>query len=257
MSYWIVKANPSKNGPFEEWLFKGSSATWYSTRLPKTFEAGDRVVYWKSGGKPAVIALGYVVDPFVGNDEDGKILFELCCETDVMDGMPTIHELREIPIFEGAVFLKSGPTSTVFPLTDEQGLYLCDLFTEESVLDAEPTVDDEGSLEGRVAYAFHRRRERDPDLVKRKKAEFIALHGKLHCEACGLVPLETYASGCEDICEIHHRLPLSQASGSVTTKLKDLAVLCPNCHRAIHRLDPIPSVEKFQTKYVQKRSRNS
>lgn len=36
--------------------------------------------------------------------------------------------------------------------------------------------------------------------------------------------------------EIHHVQPLSTQDGSVTTELDDLALLCANCHRAIHAL---------------------
>jgi hypothetical protein len=37
--------------------------------------------------------------------------------------------------------------------------------------------------------------------------------------------------------ECHHVVPL-HVSGATTTKLADLAILCANCHRMIHRGDP-------------------
>ena len=46
-----------------------------------------------------------------------------------------------------------------------------------------------------------------------------------------------------------HRRPLAEAVGSVTTRLEDLALLCPNCHRAIHRTAPLMSVEEFRTRF--------
>jgi len=46
-----------------------------------------------------------------------------------------------------------------------------------------------------------------------------------------------------DIFEVHHRRLLSKAKGTVKTNLTDLAVLCPNCHRAIHRTNPMLKVE--------------
>lgn len=42
-----------------------------------------------------------------------------------------------------------------------------------------------------------------------------------------------------DVYEIHHRVPLALASEPVKTTLHDLAVLCPNWHRAIHKMNPL------------------
>ncbi len=39
------------------------------------------------------------------------------------------------------------------------------------------------------------------------------------------------------------------ASERVSTTLSDLAVLCPNCHRAIHRTKPLMSVEEFRSHF--------
>ncbi|MFC5863815.1 HNH endonuclease [Acidicapsa dinghuensis] len=35
--------------------------------------------------------------------------------------------------------------------------------------------------------------------------------------------------------EVHHVIPISEI-GMTRTKLKDLALLCANCHRYVHRL---------------------
>jgi hypothetical protein len=35
--------------------------------------------------------------------------------------------------------------------------------------------------------------------------------------------------------ECHHRLPFSQLKGATDTRLEDLAILCANCHRVLHR----------------------
>jgi len=37
-----------------------------------------------------------------------------------------------------------------------------------------------------------------------------------------------------DLIEAHHRIPLSQ--GARDTKPEDFAMLCPCCHRAVHKL---------------------
>ncbi|MBD4677824.1 HNH endonuclease, partial [Xanthomonas citri pv. citri] len=44
--------------------------------------------------------------------------------------------------------------------------------------------------------------------------------------------------------EVHHRVPL-HVSGTVMTSLEDLALLCSNCHRMIHRRRPWLTVEQL------------
>jgi 5-methylcytosine-specific restriction protein A len=58
-------------------------------------------------------------------------------------------------------------------------------------------------------------------------------HGLLSCEVCGFTTLSEYGPAVRDIIEAHHLMPLS-LSGETTTRLEDLALLCPNCHREAH-----------------------
>jgi len=56
-----------------------------------------------------------------------------------------------------------------------------------------------------------------------------------------------YGPALEDFCEVHHLVPLGKDSGERVTSLEDLAVLCANCHRAIHRLGPsMPTVPELR-----------
>jgi hypothetical protein len=76
--------------------------------------------------------------------------------------------------------------------------------------------------------------ERDSSLPKKAKQAFIEKHGELFCEVCGLRPMPTY--GCP-LVDAHHRLPLSRyaAAGKIETAPADFAILCPSCHRAVHK----------------------
>ena len=76
--------------------------------------------------------------------------------------------------------------------------------------------------------------ERDSSLPRKAKEAFIKEHGELFCEACGLRPIPTYG---HPLVDAHHRLPLSKyaASGKVETSPQDFAILCPSCHRAVHK----------------------
>ncbi|MBW4033801.1 MAG: hypothetical protein HIU88_14260 [Acidobacteria bacterium] len=84
--------------------------------------------------------------------------------------------------------------------------------------------------------------ERDRGLRKRK-IDSVRKAGKpIACEVCGFDFEVVYRERGRDYCEVHHRTPLHE-SGQTTTKLEDLAVLCANCHRMIHRRTPWLTVE--------------
>lgn len=118
--------------------------------------------------------------------------------------------------------------------------------------DVESPVAPDGELtfmEGDPRLVFHVRRERDPALVEAKREAVHAATGRLQCEACGFTTEAVYPRLDGEVCEIHHRLPLAEASEAVETRLMDLAVLCANCHRAIHRTTPLMSVEEFRSRF--------
>jgi 5-methylcytosine-specific restriction protein A len=104
--------------------------------------------------------------------------------------------------------------------------------------DVPPDVlDEEGVAEGRLLERRHFVRERDPKLREKKIREAVALHGCVACEVCGFDFAATYGERGAGYAECHHVVPL-HASGATKTRLKDLVVLCANCHRMIHRGDP-------------------
>ena len=108
--------------------------------------------------------------------------------------------------------------------------------------------DEIGSLhnEGRIVYRMHRQRERDPKLRRNKIKQVKKEHeGKLVCEACDSNLESTYGSLGTAIFECHHIEPL-HVSGPTQSTLGDVALLCPNCHRVAHRLDPWPTLEELR-----------
>ena len=95
----------------------------------------------------------------------------------------------------------------------------------------EETDEDEVFFEGRVVTEAHKRRERNTQLRKRL-IERRRQSGQLKCEICDCGP--PFSDFGEAIFEAHHLLPLASATKH-ETKLKDMALLCANCHRMIHR----------------------
>ena len=99
--------------------------------------------------------------------------------------------------------------------------------------------------EGAARLVSHLRRERNRAIVEAKKAATINAKRRLCCEVCGFDFSATYGALGEGFCEVHHLVPLSASPDSVTTTLDDLAILCSNCHRIVHRSDPMLSVSQL------------
>lgn len=105
--------------------------------------------------------------------------------------------------------------------------------TQPTGLDEVPE-EEFAAREGKVLLTRHLRRERDPRLRRRKLAA-VAREGRpLSCEACGFDFGKEYGPRGDGYIEVHHVVPL-HAAGESETKLSDLALLCSNCHRVIHR----------------------
>lgn len=97
-----------------------------------------------------------------------------------------------------------------------------------------PEEDEEGVREGRLLYRQHRSRERNRALVTRKKRQVLLQGQPLACEVCGFDFAVVYGNRGDGYIECHHLVPLAEA-GKSTTKLTDLALVCANCHRMLHR----------------------
>jgi HNH endonuclease len=93
------------------------------------------------------------------------------------------------------------------------------------------SLQSEESWEGGVSKALVNKYERDPSL----RAEAIRIHGT-QCQACGFSFEEFYGLHGKDYIEVHHLRPLSSYKGEILVSAStDMAVLCSNCHRMVHR----------------------
>jgi 5-methylcytosine-specific restriction protein A len=106
--------------------------------------------------------------------------------------------------------------------------------------DDEELDDDFSAPEGRLLLRRHRARERNKGLRKKKIESVLRRGGTLACEACGFDFEEVYGERGAGYVECHHVVPLHEA-GEGKTKLSDLALICANCHRMIHRRAPWPA----------------
>ena len=89
--------------------------------------------------------------------------------------------------------------------------------------------------EWRALVAIHERHERDKVIVQAKKQIALKETGKLACEVCAFDFAATYGGLGEGFAECHHRKPVATLCEGETTRFEDLAIVCANCHRMLHR----------------------
>lgn len=249
MRYWVVRARPARNDPFEEWILPQSIGRWHTKRPPKNWEKGDRIFVWASSPQQQIIGLGLLHALPVKPERNGRYWFRIDYLTGVLPNPVARSSLASDPVLRESILMKYGPAFSVVRLTDAEGEGLYRLVTQQnreakaiwpepktrtsapypSVID----IDLEGK-EGLRSLRSHIQLERNPKLIKAKKGAVLARTGRLECEACGFDFLVKYGRAGEGFCEVHHIKPLSH-DGRRTTKLSDLAVVCSNCHRVIHR----------------------
>jgi len=143
----------------------------------------------------------------------------------------------------------AGWKTPCFDILEECGLWIVPKFGSgarpkppppelaEANLALSPTEEERTWIEGNPRIATHLKKERQPGLAAKKRAQFIKDHGKLQCERCGLDPSKIYGSEAGPACiEVHHhRTHVADMKPGHETSLDDLKCLCSNCHRVLHR----------------------
>jgi hypothetical protein len=260
LAAWVFQGNPKKFDINDYVARYPELIYWRTPRHGKEISIGDRAFLWRSGPEAGAIALGTVVEaPTPGS----AVLYPEALGTDLWrseepspEDLQTGVHLDEVrlSVEEGYVpraaakddpdlaeaTIITMPNGTVFPLAPLQAIALERLWGISA-------RDDGASLpfsaaEGMRTVRAHRRRERSAALRDRKLAEVRVTHGRCFCALCGIDEVVKYPSALgARIFEVHHLAPLARAAMPVRTTLADLAVLCANCHRAVHAT---PAVEE-------------
>lgn len=101
----------------------------------------------------------------------------------------------------------------------------------EEDIQSETAIDYRSAKEGRCELVYTTRYERSPILRKRA----IQIHGTT-CMACEFNFYKFYGARGKDYIEVHHLIPLSTLEEEFEINpVTDMAVVCSNCHRMIHR----------------------
>jgi 5-methylcytosine-specific restriction endonuclease McrA len=95
--------------------------------------------------------------------------------------------------------------------------------------------------------------------IQRERSRFLADGCKRRddhrCQVCGMRFKEIYGSKLGDgFAEAHHRIPLNKLKARIKTQVEDLATICANCHRMLHRMDDkYDDVEKLKRIFHQRK----
>ena len=103
--------------------------------------------------------------------------------------------------------------------------------------DRPPTRD--GFPEGKLKERLHLSRERNPEIIRQAKRLALQRDGCLRCTCCGFDFEAVYGHVGIGFVEAHHTKPLStlHRDGDLT-RIEDIALVCSNCHRMLHRRRP-------------------
>lgn len=101
----------------------------------------------------------------------------------------------------------------------------------------EGDLEDEEALfpEGNASYRVHRHLERDGSLPIRAKAKRLQETGSLACDVCDFDFQKKFGELGFGYIEAHHTKPVSTLNGTESTNISDLALVCSNCHKMLHR----------------------
>ncbi len=106
-------------------------------------------------------------------------------------------------------------------------------------LDTDKPGTRDGFVEGKMKQKLHFFRERNGELVRQAKRLALSKYGRLICECCGMDFQKIYGEVGVGFIEAHHTKPVSSLhKDGEKTHLEDLALVCANCHRMLHRRRP-------------------
>ena len=92
------------------------------------------------------------------------------------------------------------------------------------------------AFEGEERFALIRHRKREQKLRDAKLAQALNKNGSLCCEVprCGFNFEKVYGTIGKGFAHVHHLKPLGDRKVPSETPLKELAIVCANCHAMIH-----------------------
>lgn len=212
-----------------QWRGKGK---WYCVIYPKS-KAGPLAEIWEIKGDGPSQRLTWKYIPRKGDGQNSKrraIFEKLAGSTSVEIRLPLEPAL--VPNFLDGVFRLVDYRVKA----DE----LSSIASKRSSEDSE----DEEFPEGTTFKRMHLARERSRKLILAAKQR-ARDKGSIACQVCKFDFEEHYGEIGAGFIEAHHTVPLSDLDKETRTRVEDLALVCSNCHRMLHRRRPWLSMDKL------------
>ncbi|WP_175579622.1 HNH endonuclease [Vibrio diazotrophicus] len=141
-----------------------------------------------------------------------------------------------------------GQSNVWFASSKESEQFIAPIFEFIENYNSDDTIPDVdfSAMEGNPRLLAHIKRERNSKLVQAKKQQAFKETGTLACEVCGFDFERVYGELGSYFCEVHHLTKLADAEKQIETSLSDLAIVCSNCHRVIHRTKQMKTISEIK-----------
>jgi len=231
----------------------------WSTGGTKRIRPGDRIFLGKQGVEPkGVIASGVASSPFFEEahwEEPTKQTTYNMVDFDTILDPESVLPRSEL--LDGALgWINWGGEKGGITINDQAAVILegkWQDWIDQIGFGVRGDLEDQSVFElfgeeGKVRLEIHKSCERDSIIVRAKKLTAWNTLQKLACEVCDFDFAQQYGQHGERYIECHHRTPLRDADREKgqRTRLDDLALVCANCHRMLHRGN-WPSVDELRS----------
>lgn len=106
---------------------------------------------------------------------------------------------------------------------------------------------DKTFVEGKTVLKLHLVKERDAGLIRDAKQMWnTEQSSNVLCSVCRFSFLSYYGEVGKGYIEAHHKVPISALTSETEVTADDLAPVCSNCHRMLHRRRPWLSVNELR-----------
>ena len=119
-------------------------------------------------------------------------------------------------------------------------------FTNKAIDDEEIDEDENSFPEGKEKYRLHRFKERNRKLIASAKQRLNSIDPEMKCQICKFSFLNRYGEIGANFIEAHHVFPISALTKETPMRIEDLAMVCSNCHRMLHRKRPWLNIDDLK-----------
>jgi hypothetical protein len=225
---------------FERYLCEGSDSEKYS--VGKLVVGGKCFVSYKIGNE-----WRFAPSRFVGYFNNDLETHASNTDKDGRETNPAINKIAENKLAKSELLeqkYKDYCESIGINFHDKNRKYWLFGFGFDDFIDNSNT---NGSFpEGKIVERRHKSRERNSELIESAKKIFWRTHGKLFCQICNFDFERIYGDLGRNFIEAHHTVPVSEMKEGHLTTIDEIAFVCSNCHRMLHRRRPWLNIDNIK-----------